>query len=78
MTLRRSPGHFAQMIPLPFGTLPDLSTTLERFFAAFGVELETARAYGVRILIIWLLALAAWVGPQAGRRPHHPARRRRR
>ncbi len=62
MTLRRIPGHFAGMIPVPFGTLPDLSATLERFFALFGVELEAARAYGVRILVIWLLALAAWVG----------------
>jgi small-conductance mechanosensitive channel len=50
------------MIAAPFGALPDLTASLERFFAAFGVELETARAYGVRILVIWLLAIAAWVG----------------
>lgn len=48
------------MIPLRVGTLFDLTATLESWFGYFGIELEVARQYGVRIVIIWLLALAAW------------------
>ena len=43
------------------GVLLDLTATLESWFDYFGIELETARQYGVRILIVWLLALAAWI-----------------
>lgn len=43
------------------GVLANLSESLERFFGYFGIELEIARQYGVRILIIWLLAVAAWL-----------------
>lgn len=48
------------MTPLRSGALFDLTATLESWFGYFGIELETARQYGVRIVIIWLLALAAW------------------
>ena len=40
--------------------LLDLTATLESWFGYFGIELEMARQYGVRILLTWLLALAAW------------------
>lgn len=43
------------------GVLANLTESLERFFGYFGIELEMARQYGVRILIIWLLALGAWL-----------------
>jgi small conductance mechanosensitive channel len=42
------------------GILFDLTATLTSWLGYFGIELETARQYGVRILIIWLLAMAAW------------------
>lgn len=39
--------------------LPDINQSLTQFFGLFGVELEAARRYGVRIVMIWLLAFAA-------------------
>lgn len=42
------------------GLLADLGSSLERFFGLFGVELETARRQGLRVLAVLLLALIAW------------------
>ncbi|MCA9721903.1 MAG: mechanosensitive ion channel family protein [Gemmatimonadetes bacterium] len=39
--------------------LPDLNATLTRFFDLFGIELEVARRYGVKIVLIWALAFVA-------------------
>jgi small conductance mechanosensitive channel len=41
------------------GPLFTFTETLERFFGFFGIDLETARRYGFRLLVIWGMALAA-------------------
>jgi small conductance mechanosensitive channel len=46
----------AQLTPT---LLPDLTATLTRFFGLFGVELEAARRYGAKILLIWVMAFVA-------------------
>lgn len=57
------------MILPPIGPLLSVSAALERFFGFFGVELEAARRQGLRVLLIWVLAMAAWwlVGVLAAR-----------
>jgi small conductance mechanosensitive channel len=47
------------MILPPIGPLFAISESLERFFGFFGIDLETARRYGFRLLVIWGMALAA-------------------
>jgi small conductance mechanosensitive channel len=37
-----------------------LTETLERFFGFFGIDLETARRHGLRLLFIWGMAFAAF------------------
>jgi small-conductance mechanosensitive channel len=49
------------MLPLFTGVLGDITASLERFFDLFGIELETARRYGVRLVAIWLLAVFFWM-----------------
>ncbi|HET9064457.1 MAG TPA: mechanosensitive ion channel family protein [Gemmatimonadales bacterium] len=44
---------------LTAGMLLDINQTLTRFFNLFGIELETARRYGVKLVMIWVLAFAA-------------------
>lgn len=41
------------------GLLADLNQTISHFFALFGIELEAARRYGVKLVLIWLMALGA-------------------
>lgn len=48
------------MLPRFTGVLADITASLERILAFFGIELETARRYGVRLIAIWLLAFACW------------------
>ena len=48
------------MSPLTTVVLADLNASLERFFAFFGIDLETARRHGLRLLAIWLLAIGFW------------------
>jgi small-conductance mechanosensitive channel len=48
------------MLPIFITVLADISATLTRFFDFFGVDLETARRQGVRLLAIWLLAGFCW------------------
>ncbi len=50
------------MFQLAAGLLLDLSQSLERFFGLFGMDIETARAHAVRLIVIWTLAAACWVG----------------
>jgi small conductance mechanosensitive channel len=45
--------------PAP-GILFTLTETLQRFFGAFGVDLETARRHGLRLLLIVAMAAASW------------------
>jgi len=44
---------------LTAGMLPDLNQSLTNFFNLFGIELEAARRYGVKLVMIWLLAFAS-------------------
>ncbi|MEO8480381.1 MAG: mechanosensitive ion channel family protein [Gemmatimonadota bacterium] len=39
--------------------LPDINQSLTQFFNLFGIELEAARRYGVKLVMIWALAFAA-------------------
>lgn len=48
------------MLPIFTGVLADITASLQRFFDFFGVDLETARVYGLRLLAIWLLAICFW------------------
>lgn len=48
------------MLPIFAGLLADLTSSLEQFFGFFGIDLETARRQGVRLLAIWLLAFSFW------------------
>lgn len=38
--------------------LPDINQSLTQFFSLFGIELEAARRYGVKLVMIWVLAFA--------------------
>ncbi|MDX2260587.1 MAG: mechanosensitive ion channel family protein [Gemmatimonadales bacterium] len=38
----------------------DLTASVERFIALFGIELEELRVVGVKILVLWVSAFVAW------------------
>lgn len=48
------------MLPPAPGLMADLTTSLGRFFGLFGVEAETARRQGVRVVAILVLAAISW------------------